>query len=58
MCTTVFGCLNITLTDDYQVTTLDYSQEEINWMLHNLDWYATPGGVGYVYVSFALTCDI
>ena len=53
-----YTCLNLTLKDDYTVDSLDYSQEQINWMLNNLDWEAIPGGVGYVRVSFSLTCDV
>ena len=53
-----FTCLNITLRDDYTVDSLEYTQEQVWWMLENLDWYAIPGGVGYVYVTFYLTCDI
>ena len=53
-----FTCLNVVLCDDYTIDSDLFTQEEVNWMLHNLDWYATPGGVGYIFVSFDLTCDI
>jgi hypothetical protein len=54
----IYGCLNVVLRDDYTVDSLDYSQEEINWMLNNLDWQVVPAGVGYISLSFLLTCDL
>jgi len=43
---------NVILRDDYTVVSSDYTQEEINSMLNQLDWEALPAGVGYVSVSF------
>ena len=53
-----FTCLNLTLRDDYTIDSDLFTQEEVDWMLSNLDWSAIPGGVGYIFVSFDLTCDI
>jgi hypothetical protein len=44
--------INVILRDDYTVVSSDYTQEEINLMLDQLDWYAIPAGVGYVSVTF------
>jgi len=53
-----FTCLNLTLRDDYTIDSDLFTQEEVDWMLNNLTWEAIPGGVGYIFVSFDLTCDI
>jgi len=44
--------INIILRDDYTVISSDYTQEEVDLMLNQLDWDAMPAGVGYISVSF------
>jgi len=49
--------INVILRDDYTVVSSEYTQEEIDRMLDQLDWGAVPAGVGYISVTFYTNND-
>ena len=47
--------ISIVLRDDYTVTSSEFTQEEVEQMLAQFYWEATPLFEGYISVTFYMT---